>query len=229
MTYINATLLGGKFDQERELLHSGMSYQAIASLTGERVGTLKERNRLVYKIDIYEAFRQHVEREGIPNRLSVSNDFGNYFAGFFDGEGCIVAFHRRRTDRPKSYPEFRLSLQIAIRDDDLQVLEYIRDNLGGRIHRQKARKYTQTNPSARWNLESIKDLAEVVIPLLEKYPLRSKKGREYEIWKPLVIQRYIATLGGETARGGSTSDEFEKDFVLAVSGISAIRNYSNGV
>lgn len=229
MTYATATLLGGKFDRERELLHSGMSYHAIAALTGERVGTLKERNRLVYKINIYEAFRQRIEREGVPNRLSVSDDFGHYFSGFFDGEGCIVAFHRRRTDRAKSYPEFRLALQIAIRDDDSQVLEYIRDNLGGRIHWQKARENSKTNASVRWVFEHVKDLAEVIIPLLDKYPLRSKKRREYEIWRPLVMQRYISTLAGETARGGAVSDEFEREFIAAVSAISAIRQYSHRV
>ena len=84
--------------REVELLQRGFSYKEIAALTGVRAKTVSERNRLVYKIDIWEAFRRRIEREGIPNRLAVSDAFGYWFAGFFDGEGSIIAFTRPTKD-----------------------------------------------------------------------------------------------------------------------------------
>jgi hypothetical protein len=214
--------------QEIHLLNEGLSYHAVAAITGTRVATLKERNRLAYHVDIYAAFRKRIERDGIPNRLSVSDDFGHYFAGFFDGEGTIVLWHRCRK-RPKPYPEYRLALQIVLRQDDLQVLEYIHDNIGGLIHLQKARQNSSTNPSAKWILENIKDLAEVAIPLFDKYRLHSKKRREYQIWRPLVVQRYLSTLGGETSRGGPLGIAFDNDFIAAADTVKALRKYTHRV
>lgn len=227
MSYNGNSLIDTQMaSREIELLKSGISYHAIAKMTNTRVGSLKERNRLVYKIDIYEAFRQRIKREGVPNRLSITDDFGYYFTGFFDGEGCIVVYHRRRK-RPKSYPEFRLGIQITIRDDDKQVLKYITDNIGGKLFHQRLQRGS-TNPSIKWSIENIKDLVEIVLPLFDKYPLHSKKSREYQIWRPLVIQRYIATLGGETQRGGPVGAKFEIDFIAAIAAIKNIRKYVNG-
>jgi hypothetical protein len=222
MSYNGAALMATAVGQrEMELLKQGLSYQAIATLTGTRVGSLKERNRLAYRIDIYRAFRERIERDGIPNQLRVGDDFGHYFAGLFDGEGHLIAWHRVRT-RGKAYPEFRLGMQIVLRDDDADVLEYVREHLGGRIH-PSLHKSQNANPAANWRLENVKDLAEKIVPLFDKYSLRTKKRREYEVWRPLVIERYLATLGGETARGGPTL--FEPDFLTGVKAVQLIRQY----
>lgn len=228
MAYTGERLLKSDIaQQEIKLLKNGFSYKRVSKITGTKIGTLKERNRLVYNIDIYSAFRKRIDRNGIPQSLSVSDDFGHYFAGFFDGEGTLVVWHRRRNRGKKSYPEFRLSIQITVRKDDVNVLEYIMDNIGGNIYKN-IHKNSPTNPAATWRKENIKELAENIVPLFDKYPLHTKKSREYEIWKPLVNQRYIATLGGETQRGGPISDTFEESFIKAVDRIKSIRKFSGG-
>lgn len=212
--------------QEIKLLKSGLSYKGVSKITGTKIGTLKERNRLVYNVDIYSAFRKRIDRNGIPQNLSVSDNFGHYFVGFFDGEGTFVVWHRRRDRGEKSYPEFRLSIQIVVRKDDVNVLEYIMDNIGGNIY-ETLHKNSPTNPAVTWRKENIKELAENIIPVFDKYPLHTKKRREYDIWKPLVRQRYISTLGGGTQRGGPVSDTFEEGFIKAVSRIKSIREFSD--
>jgi hypothetical protein len=220
---INSAIPNTIKTRETELLRSGFSYRHIAELTGERRATIKERNRLVYHIDIYEAFKKRIDREGIPNNLNITDGFGYYFSGFFDGEGHLVTFYRVRQARGKQVSEFRLALQIAIRNDDLQVLQYIQDNLGGNIRNNIVPK--RGNPVCKWFFENIKQLTETIIPLFDRYPLRTKKAREYEIWRNLVIERYVATLGGETQRGGYISDT--ASFERGVKAIQTIRKYKN--
>ncbi len=206
MSYTGATVIDSATAQhEIDLLQQGFSYKAVAAITGTKLATLKERNRLVYHVDIYRVFRERIQRDGIPNQLRISDEFGYYFVGLFDGEGSIVAWHRIRT-RGKPYAEFRLGLQIMLRDDDADVLHYVHEHLGGGLlagHHNTG----PTNPTLVWKLEDIKQLAEQMVPLFDRYPLRSKKQREYQVWRPLVIERYLATLGGETARGGPSDAE----------------------
>lgn len=222
MGYINGSQIDSSIaSRERELLLSGFSYTEVANVTGGRVKSISERNRLVYKINIWEAFKNRIERDGIPNRFTAGDEFGYWFSGFFDGEGCIVAFTRQCT-RSK-YSEFRLSVRIMVRDDDFNVIKRIQDNLQvGHISRGKS--HGATNPTVAWTCERVQDLAEVIIPLFDNYPLYTKKAKEYAIWKPVVIQRYIATLGGYSNRRGIPEDQ-RIAFYQAIEAISLIRTY----
>jgi hypothetical protein len=70
----------------------------------------------------------------------------------------------------------------------------------------------------------VQDLAEVIIPLFERYPLYTKKSKEFAIWKPIVLQRYITTLGGYSNRSG-IPDEERAAFNQALERIKQIRTY----
>lgn len=208
---------------ETDLLRTGMSYTEIAAITGGRVKSISERNRLVYKIDIWEAFKGRIERDNIPNRLNVSDAFGHWFMGFFDGEGTITLFTRPCTGNP-TYSEYRMNIRIQVRDDDAEAIHRIKNNLNiGRVSHY-IRDHGATNPAIAWVVEDIKDLAEVVIPLFDRYPLYTKKAKEYTIWKPIVIQRYLTTLGGYSNRR-SIPEEERLAFYHALEAIKKIRTY----
>lgn len=209
---------------ERELLIAGFNYAEVAAKTGGRVKSISERNRLVHKVDIWEAFKRRIERDGITNRLTAPKEFCSWFTGFFDGEGCIVAFTRPHSRNP-DYSEFRLQLRIMIRDDDLDTIRHIQNNLKvGISYRRKGNG--NANPAVAWVCERLQDLAEVMIPLLDNHPLHTKKAKEYAIWRPLVIRRYLATLGGYSNRRGVTGDELAA-FHDAIHAIGKVRTYTS--
>src|SRR3990167_5597312 len=188
--------------RERELLLAGFSYSKIAESTGEKLGTIKERNRLIYGVDLRNAFRTRMEREGIKSRNVIGSAFGNWFSGYFDGEGCFTIFYRERDGSP----ERRVGVQIACRYDDTDVIRYIQKTLGvGVVWQSKSKGIT--NEAINWRVERATDLAEVVLPIFDTYPLRSKKRLEYQIWRPLVINQYVNTLGGTSTRVGATKEE----------------------
>ena len=203
MSYTSKSNLDKPIHQrEREMLQAGFSYAEVAQSLGSRHKSISERNRLVYKINLRDAFTRRINRDGIPCRLNVSDAFGHWFTGFFDGEGCLTVFSRARRDR---YFERRVGIQIILRDDDADVIARIKDNLGvGLISRGN---YTGRNPTICYRCEPIKDLAEVIVPLLDKYPLYTKKAREYVIWRQLVIFQYTVTLGGYSQRASGTVED----------------------
>jgi len=207
--------------REREMLLAGRSYAEVAEATGARHRSISERNRLVYGINLRDAFESRVEREGLPNRLNTSDSFGYWFSGFFDGEGHLGVSTRRRDN---GCTERRLLVQIMLRDDDMSVLHYIEENLGvGFIYATKG--HGATNPKGTFRVERVKDLAEVMVPLFEKYPLHSKKSREFVIWKELVRTSYTSTLGGYSQRANTPqahSDAFSEGLIA----IRQIRTYA---
>lgn len=188
--------------REMELLSRGFNYTEVSKSTESKVKTIAERNRVVYKIDIWDSFRQRINREGIPNRLTATDEFGYWFAGFFDGEGSFNFYTLYR----RGIPNYRVGIHIALRDDDIEVIKFIQQNLGvGRIYRKPARN--ATNPSVEFAVRAYNELAEVIIPLFDRYPLKSRKAKEFEFWKIGVIELYIRTLGGYSTRKAMTEEE----------------------
>jgi hypothetical protein len=185
---------------ERDLLLTGLSYAEIAEKTGDRQKSISERNRLIHKVNIWDAFASRCAREGIPSRMPADSAFCSWFSGFFDGEGSIIVFTRPCSGRAQ-YSEFRLGVRIQIRDDDASTIEYLLDKIGcGTISRHN--RIGATMPSIAWRCEKIQDLMETIVPIFDTYPLRTKKGKEFALFRPLVVQRYIDTLGGYSNRKG---------------------------
>ncbi|MBW2084468.1 MAG: hypothetical protein JRI54_00335 [Deltaproteobacteria bacterium] len=223
MSYTSKSNLNSPLHQrEREMLLAGFSYAEIAQALGVRQKSVSERNRLVYRINLQDAFARRIERDGIPNRLNVSDSFGYWFSGFVDGEGNFEIFSRRR--RTGKYVERRAWLQIIIRDDDTDTIQFIYDNLKcGIIYHNKG--HGRTNPNVTFRVEKIKGLAEIIVPLFEKYPLHTKKASEFIIWRNVVKTQYILTLGGYSQRVAAT-DEQNAAFNQALQAITKIRHYT---
>ena len=207
--------------RETNLLRSGFNYAEVSRITGTKLKTVAERNRIIYKVNLWDAFKRRIEREGIKSRLRVTDEFGNWFAGFFDGEGSFDFYtgYKRRRDT-----DYRVGIHIALRDDDAETIEFIKKNLGvGIIYRKPARG--PTNPSIEFTIRAYKDLAEIIIPLFERYPLRTKKAKQFGFWKTGVIAGYIRTLGSYSRRKTFTEEEkaFFEDLAKR---IGEIRTYS---
>jgi hypothetical protein len=125
---------------------------------------------------------------------AVDEAFGHWLAGFIDGEGCFLVQmvnHRPRggKERPGNYqPRFQLNL----RDDDQAILFEIAERTGvGSIRMEPSRKATEGG-KAVWQVVSKADCL-VLVEILDAYPLRAKKLRDYTLWRE-AAQLY-ATAG----------------------------------
>lgn len=113
--------------------------------------------------------------------LDIPDWFGYWFAGLADGESHFC-LNPKEVDGRRN---INCYVSIALRSDDIAVLELILETLRiGRLYRQKGWK--TGHDLIVWKVQRCGDLKHVIVPLLEKYPLRSKKCREFELWKKAV-------------------------------------------
>jgi hypothetical protein len=114
-------------------------------------------------------------------KLNLDPAWCNWFAGFVDGEGCFSILCS-----DTKYKRFNLMLQISIRIDDKPVIQDILDKLkvGSTMIRDSPAIWRGCRMAqVRWKISHLRDILNVVIPLFEKYPLRTKKAKEFELWR----------------------------------------------
>lgn len=151
--------------------------------------------------------------------LEIDRDFGNWFAGFVDGEGSFILQAIILKDGSRiCHPRLSISLRI----DDLPILQEIRDRLHcGNITYGRDGKFFRGS----WIVSRAGDLKFIVIPLLEKCPLRAKKKRDFEIWKEAVEIAFRArnSKKGRKPTQKSLSEEDWLQFNFLVKEIKRVR------
>lgn len=119
----------------------------------------------------------------------------DYVAGFVDGEGCFSLIFRRdvrheRKARPR-YFMWKASFAIVVRTDDVAVLNGIRNTLNcGTV--------SFTGEQARFHVQDLDTLGDVIIPFFEQHPLRAKKRHDFLLWKEAVgiLRKHKASGSG---------------------------------
>jgi len=75
--------------------------------------------------------------------------------------------------------------KVQLRTDDVEILRLIHRTLKvGRV--EENLKNGTANPMARFVVNKIGELQSVIIPLFEQFPLRTRKARDFELFKRLV-------------------------------------------
>ena len=101
-------------------------------------------------------------------------DFATYITGFTDGEGTFsVSFNKRK--KLKTNVEVRPSFSISQNQRDLKILERIKDYFDTGGIRFSKRDYCY-----KYEVRSLKDLNDRVIPHFNKYPLQTAKAKDFE-------------------------------------------------
>ncbi len=101
-----------------------------------------------------------------------------YVVGFVDGEGCFSISLCKNDDR---LPEVRLIFEIELREDDVEILERIRDLLDcGRIYHLDYARYAKWRPHVKLKVSNFRDISEKIIPFFKKHPLQAKKALQFE-------------------------------------------------
>ena len=107
----------------------------------------------------------------------VDRDFGNWLAGFIDGEGCFFI------TRDSKRGAWRARFSLALRHDDKPILTEIVSATGiGTLHDYKGQS---GHLVSRWSVQSRAD-CEALDALLRKYTLRAKKRADYAVWSEAV-------------------------------------------
>ena len=118
----------------------------------------------------------------------VSKEFGYWFAGFCDGEASFGA----NMDSQHRYIPI-VQFVITLRIDDEPTLQYIKEQLGfGEVYdhhiNKKHRQGYISNPTKAFHVNKKSDTAALV-DIFRRYPLRSKKARDFEVWAEIVELR----------------------------------------
>lgn len=154
----------------------------------------------------------------------IDRDFGNWLAGFIDGEGCffIAAVRRPRKDGTVYYT-YRPIFTITIRIDDMPILEEIKEKLNGigSLHTYQPTSGGKKTGQrvARLSIQAhqaCKDLINV----LDEHPLRAKKADDYEVWKKAVE----LSLTLQKGKGASCQQQW-KDMKLLKEEMERVRAF----
>jgi hypothetical protein len=112
----------------------------------------------------------------------------DYIVGLTDGEGC---FYVNIRPPDKKYQGSKTAIEthfyIKLREDDLFLLNKIKNYFGcGAVYFQKEKR---ENHSAcyRFEINSRKNIHEVLIPFFDRHPLKSEKRKNYYIFRKIAL------------------------------------------
>lgn len=108
----------------------------------------------------------------------------DYIVGLTDGEGCFYVNVRDRNSRWS--PKVETHFYIKLREDNLKLLEEVKTSFGcGAVYFQKENR---PNHSCcyRFEINSKRDINEVLVPFFEKHQLHSPKKKDFELFRQIV-------------------------------------------
>ena len=103
-----------------------------------------------------------------------------YLSGYADGEGCFcVTFNRSR--RHRFGWDIRPSFSVSQNSDRAEVLRIFKKHLKcGTIRPDRSDK------TLKYEVRSVKDLSQKVIPHFKKYPVLSGKSSDFDLFSEIV-------------------------------------------
>lgn len=124
----------------------------------------------------YCGIKDHEDLSDGPEGLE--SDWGWFLAGFVTGEASL---NINKNGETRLLPRF----QVAVRVDDLDLLRALGERAGiGRIY-APLKTGGNSAPAACWSIASRDELV-ACCEVLDRFPLRGRKLREYAIWKDAV-------------------------------------------
>jgi len=123
--------------------------------------------------------------QNFGQNVQVSPEWGYWFAGFVDGEACFHASLQTKYDKVRIIQSFKISL----RADDLDILKEMQDTLMiGNMHYRKG--CDVYHEQYAWTVSHRREIYNVLVPVLERFPLRSKKRLEFVPFRELAYLLY---------------------------------------
>ena len=166
---------------------------------------------------------------GVEASISGRNRFGWWLSGFTDAEGTfsITKYQGKpRKDGTRCPSGYSFEFSIQVRNDDLEILEQIKDYLkvGGLLFasRGTSRNNGRVNDKDQVSFK-VRDFASIIdtiIPHFDKFPLLSKKNKDYQIFKEAAFahKAYLDNGGGFRKWGNTTHASIIEDYRLRLNG-----------
>ena len=107
-------------------------------------------------------------------REHVPMDVNAYLTGYVDGEGCFCV-SINRSQRHRFGWEIRPSFSVSQNSDRAEVLGMLKDHF-----RCGSIRPDRSDRTLKYEVRSIRDLVESVIPHFEQFPLLSGKRRDFD-------------------------------------------------
>lgn len=170
--------------------NSSSSVQEVSDRTGLCMGSVYiKRNKLSNELKMLEHFPSY----SISNSKLVDNGFGYWLCGLIDGEGHLLVriVDRTHVVNNKEYSSIELSvgLQITLRNDDKSTLEYVLNNLEcGHITTRRMKH--RWNPVCDYRVRKTADIIYRIIPIVDCCGLKTKKSKEFEMWKEVAYIKH---------------------------------------
>jgi hypothetical protein len=124
-----------------------------------------------------------------------------WLTGFIDGEGCFQI--ESYSGRLK--PSFTIGLAVY----DAKVLHEARNALGHGTVREWLTPPNERPPHVQWVVRS-KAGCQALVDHLHKYPLRTIKHHDFEIWKQAVELHKCVSTGGDPVSRPSNAATWEQ-------------------
>lgn len=122
-----------------------------------------------------------LQQEQDPSQLD-DDSFYKWLAGISSGE---ATFYSRVKPLPSGKTTIYNEFKIALRIDDMPMLEAIHDRLKvGSIQRIKASN--QASAQAAFRVFAQDELYNVIVPIFDQYKLSSKKEKDFLVWREIV-------------------------------------------
>lgn len=105
---------------------------------------------------------------------SLNQATGDYISGLTDGEGCFYVNLHRFKKYPSANPQTRIHFYIKLRQDDLPILESVKNSLGyGHINYQQETR-SNHSPCYRYEVSDRQEL-HLLMKFFDNHPLISPK------------------------------------------------------
>ena len=107
-----------------------------------------------------------------------------YITGLIEGEGCFsVSFNKRK--KLKIGVETRPSFSVSLSKRDLNILKELRNyfQCGGI-------RYSKSDRTYKYEVRSIKDIVNKVIPHFIEFPLQGRKKEDFEKFEKICKMIY---------------------------------------
>lgn len=110
----------------------------------------------------------------------------DYIVGLTDGEGCFYVNVRDRNPG-KWIPKIETHFYIKLKEEDKELLDKVEEFFGrGGVYYQKEKRANHS-PCYRFEMNSQKDIQEIVIPFFKKHPLKSnRKKKSFKAFSRIV-------------------------------------------